>query len=498
MYLHGPLPGFAIRLSAFCALFTGYGCVQVPDLPLCAQSDHVILHTDRNDVNCDLAEEWLLNWMEPSLSALARTLGIPASQRPAVKTFVFSSIEDMWRYCRRPATGCFGEYKGERHVLGTDFHMPHEFVHAFASVVGSPPKFLQEGLAEVLGEEGLAYGQRTEHDFDVMSAIVNFGNWSANERFGAYSSAGVFVRFLIDRYGMADFMRLYGSLPEDANEAQVEETFHVVFGEDVYDVIALFRERQLSMFGGAAIHIAQCEMPELQLNNGIYHGEIPLLWGPRHGQEKFSNLRTLEFQTASVMRLRLPPSDTAFVVEMHGCDFDYPTEFSTVSPSSNWGVAEVWSRVMPGKYWILASYYGDLSPGAVELSLDTSSNAFGSDEPQFWENELELVQIDWENAVCAERRCFGSSLVEFESDRQIRFSTRAIASTPGGDLEFLFAPEDLYICELNELIDPLCQGPIDSTRLGFEMSVRSGVLYQISWGESSAQSTTFVISATAP
>jgi hypothetical protein len=128
---------------------------------------------------------------------------------------------------------------------------PHELVHAVMGREGLPPVFFAEGLAVAL----TSHGRWGERDMDVVARreMVSRGSLEAFlTRFTeedpdvAYSVAGSFVGFLLDRHGippMLAFVRACGPEPE-----RYEPAFRRSYGRSLASLsiewMAWLRERE--------------------------------------------------------------------------------------------------------------------------------------------------------------------------------------------------------------------------------------------------------------
>jgi hypothetical protein len=125
-----------------------------------------------------------------------------------------------------------------------DYH-PHELVHVVAGRLGDPGRFLHEGLAVALGDEG-RWGGR---DVDQLAAARGGAlTWSALrdgfERLGAdtaYPLAGSFVKHLIHTEGLPRLVAFFRACP--AGGHRIEAAFHASYGFSLEDAVAAWRGR---------------------------------------------------------------------------------------------------------------------------------------------------------------------------------------------------------------------------------------------------------------
>lgn len=150
-----------------------------------------------------------------------------------VRSFIYSSHEQKGRYMGASRTLIARPWLGEMHITWEGIgrgHMSHELAHLFTRGFGSGPLHLagggllelDMGLVEGAAEAGAWDAQPlTFHGWSAalhrlglapdLERIMGAGGfWSQHSR-TAYTLMGSFSRWLIDRYGMDRFQRLYAT-----------------------------------------------------------------------------------------------------------------------------------------------------------------------------------------------------------------------------------------------------------------------------------------------
>lgn len=158
--------------------------------------------------------------------------------------------------CPRASSGCVQWPSGR--LYATLFPHTHELVHAAAIPLGEAPSWLAEGLA-------MAY--QGGDDDDVTFSHPNALELIAESRAlpsALYGDAGAWVRYLVDRFGVAAVTRYYAGLPTLAGERTAILNFEAVFGAPFLDVAVDFRDRfDGCSLTGMSINLWECGAPEL-------------------------------------------------------------------------------------------------------------------------------------------------------------------------------------------------------------------------------------------
>lgn len=185
--------------------------------------------------------------LERELRGVARMLG--EGRVPKVKLFYYEHASDV-----AFATGLYVggiTYPGLGQIHSTAYRVRHEMVHLVASRLGGDPgAFFQEGLAVALGDDGRHNdGRRVD---DVVRGAwrgATMQEWTA--RFEAvdpqegYAIAGSFMRFLLERHGIARVVGFFRASAIGRRSFAYEQ----VFGETLEDTGGAWMAR---LFGASA------------------------------------------------------------------------------------------------------------------------------------------------------------------------------------------------------------------------------------------------------
>jgi hypothetical protein len=140
-------------------------------------------------------------------------------------------------------------YGKEIHTLGFDF-VEHESVHVlFNNAVAQPNNnFFNEGIRQyyeyITDAKSLAAGRKTVRKYLnepiekwANESINFFGTPTENRWPVAYPASGLFVKYLIDNYGLDKFKQFYGKL-------DIEAGFLDVYGEPLADVVKEWKDAE--------------------------------------------------------------------------------------------------------------------------------------------------------------------------------------------------------------------------------------------------------------
>lgn len=161
-----------------------------------------------------------LRVMESDAARIAEQLG---GQSYAPVDVVFG-VDAVTEHCPPNSTGC--AYPGG--PVYTEFHsFGHELVHAFVGKRNSL-SFMEEGLAEAIGG-----GKTTIHWLNADTPNVSITKAITEEITGnsaAYTIAGHFIIWLIDRWGLHAFLDLRAALSANATLSTISSSFESVYG----------------------------------------------------------------------------------------------------------------------------------------------------------------------------------------------------------------------------------------------------------------------------
>lgn len=231
-------------------------------------------------------------------------------------------------YCATDdSPGC---YSSATHTIhSTSFSLDHELVHAVVASFADPPPFFSEGAAEALDRRRLVSVQTPD-------PLANFERSTAEVDYG---SAGLFMRWLWERYGP----ELFIALLEDSRPPF--EAFEGVYG--------LTAEAAEEMFFAELPHsyppLVDCQIPELpEVGNGQW-SEGLVLDCSRDDVRGGDGLQA----TARLLTITQPGS---YAIEFEGSAATInrcADEFLITAPEEGdpaWGDVPPTTSTMPGGY----------------------------------------------------------------------------------------------------------------------------------------------------
>lgn len=130
--------------------------------------------------------------------------------------------------CPQGSGGC----EEDANVYAYDAFHEHELVHAYLRPFGRPATVLMEGAAVALA----CNRQISETPSLSLQGALAVRESLQDER--VYDTGGRLVRYLLDRYGVAAFLRLYGMLGAQASVAELNQAMQAVVGASADDVWA--------------------------------------------------------------------------------------------------------------------------------------------------------------------------------------------------------------------------------------------------------------------
>jgi len=176
------------------------------------------------------------------VAELADWLGV---KPPPIRYELFEDLDALRDNspCSHFSGGCAAEgvvYS----IAGAD---THELVHAVAAAIGTPPKFLSEGLAVMFSEpfssQDTFLVPELVGDLDLVDALTDDG-WqrgAATDVSSIYKAASGFARYLVDTFGKEKYLALYAGLRRGASRDEVEKAFGDALGQSASDTVATWR-----------------------------------------------------------------------------------------------------------------------------------------------------------------------------------------------------------------------------------------------------------------
>lgn len=131
---------------------------------------------------------------------------------------------------------------------------PHEITHILSFEIGVPSLLFEEGLAVYVanmyfGRESHLYSKfLLENDSIVLprDLLSTFGD---NDPILSYSEAGSFVAFMIESYGIEEFLEFYSESPEDLEsvEMNMKSIYRKSFGDLENEWISFLQKYELDV-----------------------------------------------------------------------------------------------------------------------------------------------------------------------------------------------------------------------------------------------------------
>lgn len=336
----------------------------VPDTPEAAlysvidEGQHVVVFSD--DEESKLCAGSMAH-MDDFVERLAAEFGVPPPKNEKRIPFHWLTPERVEEVCGGPVLGC-----APGGVIYTrEAPLDHELVHAVAAPLGLPRPLFAEGLA--VEYENFGRGPMSDYFItgsEDVSALVELGQVEFSAQDG-YRLAGAFTSFLIDRFGLDDYLLTYSSIDRNADRASIDRVFLDVFGVSLESSIADFAELpgylgdycSQPQFGAK---LMECGAPELAWDGDSLAFETTLSCGEGSAlgpfDDKVQVLHTIMIPTEGVFELRMRGDDQA-ADEMP--DFTFGNQAVTGVSLYHCGGCEVYAE--------MATWYGS-TPRRAELS----------------------------------------------------------------------------------------------------------------------------------
>lgn len=233
---------------------------------------------------------------------LAALLGF---ELPDVIHFTRVSFRQIRKYCRGRVRGCAWLDEPFAFAATSSFDF-HEIAHIVASLggLGGPDAFV-EGFAEV-------FDDLEDPRFGGAPLVEVLGGELDSE--AAYHTAGRFVRFMIERHGLATVVAFMRAAPRDAEREVFAPIFAEVFDEPLEAAIAAFAMYPQCSDTDNRIAVLDCSLPLEPWDGGALTiaAEVACerddVLGP-DAQRRMSMTRG--FEIAAAGRYRLTVADAA-------------------------------------------------------------------------------------------------------------------------------------------------------------------------------------------
>lgn len=354
------------RCTLLCLALAACSSPELPPLQL--ETTHFRYH-GRTPPTCSGLGEWLEHHYQTMSAALG--VELPAGGKIDIHTFADSA--DL------AENGC-GAIQGVEPTGcadGTDTYSvqeydPHELIHAYASLLGDPPLFFKEGLAETLGCGIWADDLAIERPADVRPLLTTAGfrKLQGAAFFAAYGATADLTRWLIDVHGMGPFLAFYANTPEGAGWSELEASFQAHVGGSLEAAIAAWEASPPRTRGGVCLHLAECATPPFGDAGGteVAHLACGPAVSPTTALAPLAIVRSFALPAPRRVTLHLA-GDRPMSARLRSCNSElHPAQHVTFLDGKP---GELWTELPAGDYW-LAAYAAGADPGPGEVAPDTA------------------------------------------------------------------------------------------------------------------------------
>jgi hypothetical protein len=249
----------------------------------------------------------------------------------------------------------------------------HELVHATAHALGRPPAILTEGLAEGLSTTypQLTVADRQSAPIDRVLDNVGFFTGSPDEVVANYSIAADFDDYLLGRFGVSAFRRVFGQLLDLDDPITIRRAFAHELGVPWDELVADWRAHVPAPSDGTP-HLlldAACAAPALAPDETLACVSGVSFAGATLVQPE---QRTLDVTTAGLYALEVgpSPSETTNVASLTSCAGGPTIKVAPIS--TNQAIALV---SLPAARHAIDLYAYEVLPPSVAPPLSASFTA---------------------------------------------------------------------------------------------------------------------------
>ena len=205
---------------------------------LAAETDHFVYYTRADDA----IPRWVTEMHESVLAEVCGILDITVANK--IRYFRYTSQLDMCRTTGQRSTGVTRVGDEGIEIHSTQRYDPHEVTHAAAHQQWEPPAFFDEGLATAYGWDWdvpeadvhvHAYQLLQEERLLPVARILTNWGFHLYQAYPAYSTAGSFVKYLLDNRDPQTIRPLL-QLEKFSQRQELESAFLVAYGESIYAV----------------------------------------------------------------------------------------------------------------------------------------------------------------------------------------------------------------------------------------------------------------------
>lgn len=220
-------------------LFSG-SAEHLPDgeWELAAETDHFVYYT-RSD---DTIPRWATEVHETVLAEVSGILDITVANK--IRYLKYPSPLDLYRATGQRSTGVTRAGDEGIEIHSTQRYDPHEVAHAAVHQQWEPPAFFDEGLATAYGWDWdvpeadvhvHAYKLLQEERLLPVASILTNWDFHLYRTYPAYSTAGSFVKYLLDVRDPQAIRPLL-QLEKFSQRQELEAAFLGAYGESIYAV----------------------------------------------------------------------------------------------------------------------------------------------------------------------------------------------------------------------------------------------------------------------
>jgi hypothetical protein len=250
---------------------------------------------------CDKTGEWL----ERYYSANAKFMG--ATLPPGERIEYYFAPSAVSLKCPAGSAAC---------TIGTTIYskgelIPHEVVHANASLVGDAPALFAEGLAVILSCQTTGDTAGPLDVSDPIESLVEtkaFNGWHEANGGGVYTPSASFVRYLIDRFGSSRFLSFYARAPWDGVRQVIDAVFQAEMGVSLDDAFSDWRTKPPPHAGDLCLRLMECDSTMPALANT----EVALGCGPQSMQEAVLRFEVPKDRTVRLTTEPVPAEPQSF------------------------------------------------------------------------------------------------------------------------------------------------------------------------------------------
>lgn len=207
-------------------------------------------------------------------------------------------------------------------VRSTAAPLDFELARLVLGLVGSPPPFFSAGAA-MIASDALPFGGNTLPGWgDVQEQLALGGALDSQQ----YALAGAFTRFLIDRHGLAAYLKFYASVERRDPLPRIEAVHAEQFGESLTETVLAFdaEGRRWCSSPRFRLKLFECSAPaipwdgdSLLLRRSLTCGD-PDVVGP-FGDQTARVFSTLEVAAAGYFELSLASDEPQAVMALGSC-----------------------------------------------------------------------------------------------------------------------------------------------------------------------------------